>query len=295
MVLNELPVAVQQLLITVAIGAVAFAASSTARRLASRSLDDPEQRYNANRFIRIVIAIVVLVALVLVWQPLGGNLGPALGLATAGLAFAMQEVIGAVAGWFNITFGSVFRVGDRIEMGGVHGDVIDISLLKTRLMEIGSAEATWVGGRQYTGRVVSVSNKTSFTEPVYNYSSYFDYIWEEFDVAIPHHEDWALAIEILERHAKRLSATDGARSAMEDVRRRFPVPATEVEPRVFASADEGYMRLAARFVVPIRTARSVKDEFARTVHRELEETGIEVVSTTVVQNAADDWRPVRRA
>ena len=81
-----------------------------------------------------------------------------------------------------------------------HGDVIDISLLKTRLMEVGSAGgSTWVQGRQYTGRVVTVSNKASFTEPVYNYSSYFEYIWEEVEVAVPHHGDWEAASSILER------------------------------------------------------------------------------------------------
>ncbi len=83
----------------------------------------------------------------------------------------MQEVIGAIAGWFNITFGSFFRVGDRIQMADVHGDVIDISLLKLRLMEIGSTGGpTWVQGRQDSGRVVTVSSKASFTAPVHNHS-----------------------------------------------------------------------------------------------------------------------------
>ncbi len=262
-------------------------------RGASRAFGDPQQSYNARRLIRGAAWIVLLVTLVLVWRPLGGNLAPALGLATAGLAFAMQEVIGAVAGWFNITFGSIFRVGDRIQMAGVHGDVIDISLLKTRLMEVGSAGGeTWVQGNQFTGRVVTVSNKSSFTEPVYNYSSYFEYIWEEVEVAVPHHGDWETASTILEREARRQSASEGARQAMTDVRRRFPVPAAEVEPRVFASADEGYMRLAVRFVVPIRSARSVKDDVVRRIHSSLEDAGIEIVATSVVQTATSEWRPV---
>jgi small-conductance mechanosensitive channel len=66
-------------------------------------------------------------------------------------------------------------------MGGVRGDVIDITPLRTKIMEMGSAteEQTWVRGRQYTGRIVTVSNKATFTEPVFNYSTVFDYIWEE--------------------------------------------------------------------------------------------------------------------
>jgi small-conductance mechanosensitive channel len=160
-------------------------------------------------------------------------------------------------------------------------------------MEIGSAGgSTWVQGGQYTGRVVTVSNKASFTEPVYNYSSYFEYIWEELEVAVPHHGDWQGASEILEREARRQSASEGARQAMSDVRRRFPVPAAEVEPRVFASADSDFMRLAVRFVVPIRSARTVKDDVTRRIHSSLERAGIEIIATSVVQNAADDWSPV---
>ena len=273
--------------------AVVWLAAILARRAMDRAKLEPAQRYNARRLVRFGLTVVAVVALVIIWQPLGGNLGPALGLATAGLAFAMQEVIGAVAGWFNISFGSIYTIGDRIQVGEVRGDVIDISLLKTRLIEVGAADgSSWVHGAQYTGRVVTVSNKKTFTEPVYNYSAYFEYIWDELVVAIPHHGQWQRASEIMEDEARRLSASKGAREAMEETRRRFPVPATEVEPLVFAEADEDYMRLYARFVVPIRTTRSVRDEFTRSVHQRLAAEGIEVVSTNVVQQAAEAWHPI---
>ena len=262
-------------------------------RLVARGFADAEQRFNARRIVRAVTWFVAVLGLIVIWQPLGGSLAPTLGLVTAGLAFAMQEAIGAVAGWFNITFGSIFRVGDRVQMGGVQGDVIDVSLLKTRLMEIGDdANTTWLGGRQYTGRVVTVSNKATFTDPVYNYSMFFEYIWEEIEVAIPHHADWRGASRVLEEEARRQAAAEGAREAMDAVRQRFPVPDTEVEPRVFASADETYMRLAVRFVVPIRSARSVKDDITRRIHGRLEAAGVEVVATQVIQHAGTTWEPV---
>lgn len=264
------------------------------RRAMDRARLDAAQRFNARRLIRFALTVVTIVALVLIWQPLGGGLGPALGLATAGVAFAMQETIGAVAGWFNITFGSIFTIGDRIQIGDVRGDVIDISLLKTRLIEVGAADgSSWVHGAQYTGRVVTVSNKKSFTDPVFNYSAYFEYIWDELVVAIPHHGRWARAAEIMEEEAQNQSASEGAREAMDETRRRFPVPATEVEPLVFAEADEEYMRLHARFVVPIRTTRTVRDGITRRVHERLAAEGIEVVSTSVVQHAVEPWAPVQ--
>lgn len=280
-------------LLTAAIGVGLAIGVALLNRLAGRAFDEPGQRYNIRRLIRTVAGVLMTVAVILIWRPLDGDLAPALGLAAAGLAFAMQEVIGSIAGWFNITFGSIFRVGDRVQVAEVHGDVIDISLLKTRLMEIGSAGGpTWVQGRQYTGRVVTVSNKATFTSPVYNYSSYFEFIWEEIEIAIPHHGDWQAASTILERAARRHSASEGARAAMQEVRRRFPVPAAEVEPKVFASADESYMRLAVRFVVPIRSARSAKDELIREIHLALAAEGIEVVGTQVVQTAEREWAPV---
>jgi hypothetical protein len=74
-----------------------------------------------------VIAVPALLAIGIVWRAFAGQLGLVLGLMTAGLAFAMQEVIGALAGWFNIVSGSIYKVGDRVEVGGVRGDVIDIT------------------------------------------------------------------------------------------------------------------------------------------------------------------------
>jgi small-conductance mechanosensitive channel len=150
-------------------------------------------------------------------------------------------------------------------------------------MEIGSAtdDKTWVRGRQHTGRVVSVSNKATFTEPVYNYSSLFEFIWEELTLPIPYASDWKRAEAILLAEAIRISRIEGAGKGMAQMRRRFPVPETELEPRVFSRATDNWMELAARFVVPIRSARSLKDELTRRVLSQLEAEGIEIASATM--------------
>lgn len=79
---------------------------------------------------------------------------------------------------------------------------------------------------------------------------------------------------------------------MNDVRQRLPGPAAELGPKVFATADEDYVRLERGSRCRYVPARSVRDELARNVHRP-EEAGIEVVSTRVVQQAAEPWTPVR--
>ncbi len=195
----------------------------------------------------------------------------------------MQEVIGAVAGWFNILSGRIYRVGDRIELGGVRGDVIDVTPLRTKILEMGSAldESSWVAGRQHTGRIVAVSNKKTFTDPVYNYSAAFEYIWEELTIPISHRSDWRKAEEIMREEAVRVSRSEGARRALEAMAKRYPVPRTELEPRVFVRATDNWMELSARLIVPVRTARSVTDELTRRIRDRFDQAGVEVASETV--------------
>jgi small-conductance mechanosensitive channel len=175
-------------------GAVAIA--WVAGRAVTAAVDDPFGRYHLRKSVRWLTVLVAAVALLVVWRAFAGRSAVVVGLFAAGLAFAMQEVIGALAGWVNILSGRIFRIGDRVEMGGVQGDVIDISPLRTTVLEIGStvdATATWVRGRQHTGRVVSLSNKLTFTEPVFNYSAALGFVWDELTLPISYRSEWRAA------------------------------------------------------------------------------------------------------
>ncbi len=271
-----------RLVTTAALVVLGFLAAAVAGWLVGRRADDPYIRYYLRKVIHALVVVVLLVALAVVWRPFAGRIGIILGFATAGLAFAMQEVIGALAGWVSILTGGHFRAGDRIQMGGVRGDVLDLSPLRTKILEIGSGqeEDSWIRGRQYTGRVVSISNKAIFSEPVFNSSAAFNYLWEELAIPVPYADDWRRAEEILREEAERTSSSADARRAMEQVRRRYPVGRTEVEPRVFVRATDNWVELAARFVVPVRTARAVKDEMTRRVLDRFAEESITVASAT---------------
>jgi len=253
-----------------------------AGRFAGWWLEDPYARFHARKLTRYAIFVAAIVAMAIVWRSLAGNVGVILGFAAAGIAFAMQEVIGAVAGWFNITSGRIYRIGDRIELGGVRGDVIDITLLRTKMLEIGSAtdDKSWVKGRQHTGRIVAVSNKTTFTSPVYNFSAIFEFIWEELTLPIAYRSDWHQAEEIIKEEALAASASEGARAAITAMERRYPIPHAEVEPRVFVRATDNWMELSARFVVPVRQARTAKDAMIRRIRERLDAAGIEIGTET---------------
>ena len=268
---------------TAAIVVVALVVVLVGRVVIERRSTDRFTTYHGRRVLRNVVLIFSLVAIAITWHAFAGRGGLVIGLATAGVAFAMQEVIGAVAGWFNVVSGRIYRVGDRVSVGGVNGDVIDVSPLRTKLMEIGDArddDKSWVRGRQYTGRIVSVSNKATFTEPVYNYSAVFEYIWEELMVPVAHGGDWQQAERILLEEARQISTSDGARQAIDEMAMHYPMPRQEVEPRVFLHATDDWIELRARFVVPVRTARTLKSEMTGRVLERFDAAGIEVASET---------------
>jgi len=252
-------------------------------RLAARRTDDRYRRYYTRKIVRYVLAFLALIAAGIVWRPFAGQLGLVIGLITAGLAFAMQELIGALAGWFNIVSGSIYRVGNRVEVGGVRGDVIDVTPLRTKVMEIGSSadDRAWIRGRQYTGRVVAISNKMTFTEPVYNYSAGFDFIWEEVMIPVAYDTDWKTAEVIMTEEAERISVSEDARAAIARMVEDYPIARTEIEPRVYVRSTDNYLELAARFVVPVRQARRSNDSFTRAVLARLADARIPVASATL--------------
>lgn len=279
-----------RLVTTAAIVAVATLLAAGIGRLLARGETDPYARYYKRKITRYVFAFLAVIAAGVTWRAFAGQAGVVLGLMAAGVAFAMQEVIGALAGWFNILSGRIFRVGDRIDMGGVRGDVIDITPLRTKILEMGAASTggadeggrsgDWVKGRQYTGRIVSVSNKKTFTEPVFNYSAVFDFIWEEITFPIPYDDDWRRAEEIV-LEAVEATHTEEADAAMRQMQQRYPVPRAEIEPRVFVRATDNWMEISGRFIVPVRTSRAVKDELTRDVMGALDASGIGIASETV--------------
>ena len=149
-------------------------------------------------------------------------------------------------------------------------------------MEIGSdtGEATWVRGRVYTGRIVAISNKMTFTEPVFNYSASFKFIWDEVAIPVAYRDDWQQAAEIMREEAVRVSSAAEAEQAIADMVHRYPVARTEVEPLVFVNSTDNYVEISARLVVPVRTSRRMKDEFTRRVLEPFTAAGIPVASPT---------------
>lgn len=237
----------------------------------------------------VATAVFASLALVSVWFEDSGRLGTVAGLVGAGLAFALQKVVTAFAGYLVVLRGQTFTVGDRITMGGVRGDVVALTFLQTRIMEMGeppsaqtSDNPTWVYARQYTGRIVTVTNDKVFDQPVYNYTREFPFMWDELRIPILYKADRRRAEEILIGCAREATAGiceqgDAARRKLEE---RYFVDLGELEPRVFVHLTDNWIELQLRFLTPVRGIRSIVDEIQRKLLDRFEAARIEIASGT---------------
>jgi len=282
----------QKLLLTLALLAIMFVVGYVARRLVHAAFEDDRHtrvRFWSRQVISVVVTVVTLLGLLSIWLDNPARLTTAAGLATAGLAFALQKVITSFAGYVVILRGRTFTVGDRITMGGVRGDVIALGFMQTTILEMGqppsvqSADpAMWVKSRQFTGRIVTVANSRIFDEPVYNYTREFPFIWEEMTLPIGYRSDRDTAERILidaaAAHAVRPD------DVCEDVRRRlrdrYFVDISDFRPRVYMRLTDNWVELTVRFLVADHGVRERKDAMSREVLRGLEQAGIGIASTT---------------
>ena len=248
-----------------------------------------QTRFWTRQAVSLLAAIVLIVGMMSIWFNDPTRLATAFGLMSAGLAFALQQVITAIAGYFVILRGSTFSVGDRISMGGVRGDVLQLGFIQTTIMEMGQPPpvqgadpAMWVKSRQFTGRIVTVSNAKIFSEPVFNYTRDFPFLWEEMTIPITYKADRGRVEKILLEAARRHGVDTGAMAAdaKEDLQKRFGVEPIELEPRVFYRITDNWLELTVRFLVGTHRIRAAKDEMSRYIIGEFDEAGIGIASAT---------------
>lgn len=239
--------------------------------------------------IQLGTALLQGIGVLSIWFDEPARLATFLGLFSAGLAFALQRVVTSVAAYFVLLRGKTFNVGERIKMGGVRGDVISLGFIQTTIMEMGEPPSVqaedpgmWVLARQYTGRIVTVTNDKIFENPVYNYSRDFPYIWEELRVGVSYNADKVRAEQILieaaRRHTKRTA--EMGEECLKEMERRYALNRSDLEPRVFWRLTDNWLELSVRFVTEDHGIRYVKDSMSRDIVKEFESAGLSIASGT---------------
>lgn len=226
------------------------------KRLIRNRIQDPDVRYRLRKGIQLLGFGAMVLPVALIYKERLGGLTVALGVAGAGIAFALQEVIASVAGWVAVSLGGFYKVGDRVQLGGIKGDVIDIGILRTTLMELGQ----WVDGDLYNGRVVRIANSFVFKEPVFNYSGDFPFLWDEIKIPIKYGCDHHVALATLSAIASEVvgSYAQEAEMAWKDLVRRYRVEHAQTAPIISLVANDNWMEFTLRYVVAFKARRSTK-------------------------------------
>ena len=229
-----------------------------AQMLASNKIADKELRFRTRKGFSLVGYLLALLAAIVIFSNQLSNLPVLLGLLGVGVGFALREFIQSLFGWLVISFGGMYKIGDRIRMGGVMGDVMDIGPLTTNVMECGD----WVNSDLYNGRMAHLPNNLVLREPVLNYTSDLPFLWDEIVVPVRSDSDHRLARKIIEQAGRDVQRqmVGTAHELWDNFVRHHHADEASLEPVVTLSFDANWIEFTLRYVVDYRSRRSTKSK-----------------------------------
>ncbi|RPD98748.1 mechanosensitive ion channel family protein [Aureibaculum marinum] len=251
------------------------------RRLLRRKILDSDARYKSQKAIEIIGYVFLIVLSIAYFTGSIKDFTLAIGLFSAGIAFALQELFLSIAGSIYIFLIKVYKPGDRIELHKIKGDVIDIDSVYTTMMEIGE----WVGSDNYTGRIVKISNAFVFKGPIYNYSKDFPFIWDEFNLPIKYGSDIEMVKSIITRIAiETLSEyTKLSKATWKEVVNKYYIEDAQVNPTLAITLTDNWIQLNLRYIVDYKKRRCTKNLLNEKINSEIKNTNGKVMlaSTTL--------------
>ncbi len=229
----------------------------------NKRVKDIKARHAVRKNIIYIVSIALIIIIFFIWIQNINSITIFLGVAGAGLALALQEVILCVAGWFLILMRHPFEAGDRVEINGIKGDVIDIRLFQTSLLEIGN----WVDADQSTGRIVNFPNSFVFKHENYNYSRGFEFIWHEIPILLTFESDWKRGKEIMTAHAKNLAEGLEAEVSrkINAMRDRYMIYYGKFTPIVYVNIKDSGVELTLRYLTEAKKRRSTQDQLCQAI------------------------------
>jgi small-conductance mechanosensitive channel len=251
----------QKLIVFVLLAAVLYMAARVTRRLVGTHIEDVNRRHALRKSVGYVYAVLLLLLAVALFADTLAGFGTVLAVILAGVAIALQDVLKSVVGWLYVSSRSGVQVGSRVEVEGVKGDVIDIGVLKTTMLEVGNL----VFGQQSTGRIVTVPNSRMIAANVFVSSADNPFVWQEVQFVVTFESDWERAEEMLhelgmELHREIEGEVVPGYARME---RRYAFRAGALTPIVYVSHGERGVELTLRFLTNVRRRRGSVDRITR--------------------------------
>jgi small-conductance mechanosensitive channel len=221
--------------------------------LINRQVDNVDRRHQLRVYSRTFMTVLGVALLMGLWFPNARTVLSVVALLAAALTVTLSRPITNVLAWLVIVTRAPVRVGDRIEVNGVKGDVIDIGMLHTHLLEL----ANWVDADQSTGRIVHVPNTYVFDGPIFNATDQFELIWNELDFFVTLESDWETGRTLLLELALPFydSIEQHAMEAAERMARRYAYQRGISTPFVYVKLLRDGIKLSLRYLCEPRRRR----------------------------------------
>ena len=253
------------LLVVIVVGA-----SELWRRAVYRYVSDPRRRYQFLLMRRFVFWFVMAIIIAFAFASSVGSLVTFAGLITAGVAVAMQGVIVAIVGYFFLIGKFGIRVGDRVQIGGVTGEVIDVGLARFHLMELSGPG----GAEGPTGRVVAFSNSIVFQvgAGLFKQIHGTNFVWHEITLTLSAQSDFA------EAKKRLLAAVCGVladyreeieRQTQEIARTVVSRPVGSLEPKIQVRLVAAGLEVIVRYPVDLKNAGEIDERVAHEMLKSL--------------------------
>ncbi|AGB41693.1 small-conductance mechanosensitive channel [Halobacteroides halobius DSM 5150] len=225
-------------------------------KLINQRVDNFKLRHSARRWTYYLLFFITIIILIFIWLKRTISLTTYIGFLSAGLTLALHQVVLDIAGWLVVIINRPFSLGDRIEWDNVQGDVIDIGVFYTTLLEVGE----WVRGDQSTGRLVRIPNSTVFKAPLYNYTKGFGCVWNETEVLVTFESNWKKAKELMLTIAKdemEENIEEKAKRRIKEMSKNYMIKYGVFTPITYVNIKESGVEIVVRYLASVRQRRMV--------------------------------------
>jgi len=230
--------------------------------------DDLRKKFRIRSTVAWVTFGLGIIVIGRIWFEGVGSILTYLGIFSAGLAIALKDPLSNLAGYGFILSNKPFEIGDRIEIGGHAGDVIDIRLFQFTINEIGN----WVDADQSTGRLIHIPNALVFTKEQANFTSGFSYIWHEMPVMVTFESDWkkakSLLTEIINEDTEMIH-TDASK-VLKRATRKYMLVYRKLTPKVYTSVKDSGIVLTLRYLTKPTQRRTSEEKIWEHILEEFE-------------------------
>ncbi|MFC1660135.1 mechanosensitive ion channel family protein [Gemmatimonadota bacterium] len=246
-----------KILLSVLAVVLVYAMKRVVMRVVEGRVDDPKLLYQWSKTSSYLAFFLTFLMVGTVWIEGVRHLSTFLGLLSAGLAIALKDLVASLAGWIFILWRRPFQLGDRIQLAGHAGDVVDIRIFQFTILEIGN----WVDADQSTGRIIHIPNARLFTDSLANFTSQFEFIWNEIPILLTFESDWRKAKGILRGIIDEIvgESVQEAQRAMRAVSKKFLIYFPNLTPIVYTTVKDSGVLLTVRFLCWARQRRGMTE------------------------------------